>query len=255
MADQIETIRPRVGVAVFVFKEGRVLLGKRKGTHGAGKWAPPGGHLEFGESVEGCARRELGEESALEALSVQTGLWSNSVVDESRHCITFFAVVEQFVGEPQLLEPEKCEGWHWFSMDALPDPLFPPAVAFFEKYSKAKAPHEQVLASLLECYSERDWEQFHSPKNLVMGLASEVGEVLDLFRWMTEEQSHCPDPMILQEIRDEVADVFQAVLYLAHKLNIDPIDAAFHKIEEMKRKYPVDKCRGKALKYTAYEVS
>ena len=256
MEGQMEKVKPRVGVGVFVLKEGKVLLGKRKGAHGAGDWAPPVGHLEFGESVEDCAARELTEETGLKALSIQTGIWSNDVNDGTKHYITLFAVVDQFEGEPQLLEPNKCEEWQWFSINALPKPLFSPAIAFFEKYSlsKLEAPHQQVLVSLLDFYRTREWEQFHSPKNLVMDLASETGELLDLFRWMSEEQSYHPDPQTLQAIRDEVADVFKAILYLSYKLEIDPIEAAYQKVEKMKRKYPADKCRGKALKYAAYET-
>ncbi len=119
---------------------------------------------------------------------------------------------------------------------------------------KLQVPHEKVLTSLLEFYQERQWEPFHSPKNLVMDLASEAGELLDLFRWMSEEQSYHPDSKTLQEVRDEIADVFKAVLYLSHKLKIDPIEAAYQKFEKMKQKYPTDKCRGKSLKYTAYEA-
>lgn len=256
MEDQGEKQRPQVGVGVYVFKDGQVLLGKRKGAHGAGEWSCAGGHLEFGESLEDCARRELAEETGLKALSVKEAGWSNNVMEGRKHYITLCAVVENFEGEPQLLEPHKCEEWQWFPLDALPSPLFPPVHSFFSqrKLSPPKFPHEQVLTSLLEFYQARDWEQFHSPKNLVMDLASEAGELLDLFRWISEEQSYHPDRQTLQEIQDEIADVFKAILYLSHKLNIDPIEAAFQKFEKMKQKYPADKCRGKSLKYTAYET-
>ena len=120
---------------------------------------------------------------------------------------------------------------------------------------KEKLPHDRVLTLFLEFYREREWEQFHSPKNLVMDLASEAGELLDLFRWISEEKSYQPDTETMQEIRDEVGDVFKAVLYLSHQLKIDPIEAAYQKFEKMKQKYPADRCRGKSLKYTAYEGS
>lgn len=256
MEGQTVKIRPKVGVGVYVIKEGKILLGKRKNSHGEGDWAVPGGHLEFGESIEACAARELAEETGLKATSIETGLWSNDVIDGNKHYITFFAVVKDFEGEPQLLEPDKCEGWQWFSLGALPPHLFPPCYAFFAKYREVvKAPHEEVLGALLDFYKVREWDQFHSPKNLVMDLGSEAGELLDLFRWMTEEQSHNLDPKTKHDVRDEIADVFKAVLYLAHKLKIDPIQAAYDKFEKMKKRYPVEASKGKSLKYTEYENS
>ena len=247
-------MRPQVGVGVFVFKEGKILLGKRKGSHGLGSWGTPGGHLEFGESVEDCAKRELLEETGLTALSIETGRWSNAVIDGNKHYVNFFAIVDRFEGDLQILEPHKCEEWKWFPKESLPCPLFPFVAAFFAQESKlSEPPHKQVLDELLAFYQERDWAQFHSPKNLVMDLASEAGELLDLFRWMTEEESYHVEGKTLQEVKDEIADVFKATLYLSYKLNIDPIESTLQKFEKMRKKYPADKCRGKSLKYTAYE--
>jgi GMP synthase (glutamine-hydrolysing) len=112
-----------------------------------------------------------------------------------------------------------------------------------------------LLEKLLNFYQRRDWEQFHSPKNLVMDLASEVGELVDPFRWLSEEQSYHLDPKTLEEVRDEIGDVFKILVYLSYKLGIDPIDATCKKLAKMEQKYPEEACRGKALKYTSYTSS
>lgn len=118
---------PRVGVGVLMFREGLVLLGRRKGSHGAGDWAPPGGHLEFGETPEGCARRETLEETGLVLGTVTPGPYVNSFfAPERKHYVTLFVLATGVEGEPKLLEPEKCAGWSWFSWSDLPQPLFRP---------------------------------------------------------------------------------------------------------------------------------
>src|SRR5262245_6048430 len=94
----------RVGVGVIVKRNGMILLGKRKNAHGTGLWAPPGGHLEFGETVEACAKRELLEETGLIANSIQLGPWTENIMEEGKkHYITLFTFVEDFEGEPKLL--------------------------------------------------------------------------------------------------------------------------------------------------------
>lgn len=113
--------------------------------------------------------------------------------------------------------------------------------------------NDQLLRELQEFYQERDWEQFHSAKNLVMDLAAETGELVELFRWLTEEQSKQLDERTLQEVRGEIADIYKCIIYLSYKLGIDPVEATYQKLEIMKQKYPAEACRGKALKYTAYE--
>jgi 8-oxo-dGTP diphosphatase len=116
-------MEPRVGVAVILIQNKKVLLGKRKGSHGAGTWAFPGGHLEFGEEVEDCAARELKEETGLLARSCRRGPWTNDRID-GKHYVTLFIIVDRFSGSLQRLEPEKCEAWEWFDIEQLPSPLF-----------------------------------------------------------------------------------------------------------------------------------
>jgi 8-oxo-dGTP diphosphatase len=129
---------PKVGIAVLVKSDSKVLLGQRKGAHGASTWAPPGGHLEFGESVEECARRELLEETALKIISHTLGPWVENIMENGKkHYITLFVTVVQFEGDLQLLEPDKCEGWQWFSWNELPRPLFAPFDSFIKLYRAA----------------------------------------------------------------------------------------------------------------------
>jgi 8-oxo-dGTP diphosphatase len=116
-----------VGVGVLVLREGRVLLGQRKGSHGAGTWALPGGHLEFGESVAQCAVREVLEETGLRIHAVTPAPYTNDVFEaEGKHYVTLFVAAHSAVGEPALCEPDKCSEWRWFRWSELPSPLFQP---------------------------------------------------------------------------------------------------------------------------------
>lgn len=118
---------PRVGVCVIIRKDGKVLMGKRMGAHGGDTWAPPGGHLEFGESWEECAQRETMEETGLEIKVVGLGTVTNDIfTSNNKHYITIVMITDYIQGEPQLLEPDKCTEWRWCSWDDLPLPLFPP---------------------------------------------------------------------------------------------------------------------------------
>lgn len=121
--------QPRVGVGVILVRDGRVLLGERAGSHGAGTWALPGGHLEFGETVEACAAREALEETGLEIEGITRAPWSNDLVDGARHYVTLFVVANAPRGEAVVLEPGKCRGWQWFAWSDLPSPLFAPLAA------------------------------------------------------------------------------------------------------------------------------
>ena len=125
---------PKVGVAVFVLRDGRFLLGRRRGAHGAGEWALPGGHLEFGESIEACARREALEETGLTLTNVRLGPYGNDhFAAEGRHYVTLFVLADAPAGEPELREPEKCAGWEWHTWSELPEPLFLPLRSLKER--------------------------------------------------------------------------------------------------------------------------
>ncbi len=124
--------QPRVGVGVLVMKEGQVLLGRRKNTHGAGEYASPGGHLEHLESFEACARREVREETGLELGAVEFLRVLNTTQYAPRHYVDVSLVAQWRSGEPRVLEPEKVERWDWYPLGALPGPLFGTLATSFE---------------------------------------------------------------------------------------------------------------------------
>ena len=115
---------PLVGVGVFVKKDGKYLAGKRKGAHGEGTWALPGGHLEWGETCEEACRREVEEETGLLIQNIQKVTFVNTVFSAERHYITLFFVADYEKGILTNCEPDKCEGWDWFDLGGIPEPHF-----------------------------------------------------------------------------------------------------------------------------------
>jgi len=100
--------------------------------------------------------------------------------------------------------------------------------------------------------AERDWDQFHSPKNLAIALSVEAAELLEHFQWLSEAQSQALPPGKMDEVRDEMADVLLYLVRLADKLEVDLLDAAARKIAKNAQKYPAAQVRGSMKKYTDY---
>ena len=109
---------------------------------------------------------------------------------------------------------------------------------------------DDLVNRLKKFADERDWEQFHSPKNLAMALSVEVAEILELFQWLTEEQTINLSPDKLEKVKEEIGDVQIYLVRLADQLGIDPLQAAEEKIKKNELKYPVNKSKGSAKKYT-----
>ena len=116
--------RPLIGIAVLVMKEGKLLLGRRKGSHGENEYASPGGHLEHMESFAACAAREVMEETGMEIGPIRFLRVLNTMQYAPKHYIDVAFVAEWKSGEPEVREPDKIEGWAWYDLDALPSPLF-----------------------------------------------------------------------------------------------------------------------------------
>ncbi len=111
---------------------------------------------------------------------------------------------------------------------------------------------EELLEQIKRFNKERDWEQYHSPKNLVLALMVEVAEVSEKFQWLTEQESQKLSAEKLMEVREELGDVLIYLVNLADKLNVDLINAARDKLAKNARKYPADQVKGSSRKYTEY---
>jgi dCTP diphosphatase len=111
---------------------------------------------------------------------------------------------------------------------------------------------EELVERLRAFARERDWDQFHTPKNLAMGIAIEAAELMEEFQWLTPEQSVALPPKTQEAVRHEIADVFVYLILLADKLGVDLLSAAADKIAINAGKYPAQTVRGKATKYDKY---
>ncbi|EKG10293.1 hypothetical protein MPH_12573 [Macrophomina phaseolina MS6] len=142
---------PRVGVGVFILNDkGHFIVGQRKGSHGSGTWALPGGHLEFGETFETCAARETLEETGLETSDVRFLTATNNIMtDDNAHYVTIFmtAKISGEKVEPELLEPEKCEEWRWISWDELR--------TWVEKSKAGQEDAPRLFLPLLDLFAQR----------------------------------------------------------------------------------------------------
>lgn len=116
--------RTRVGVGVMILKGTTVLLGRRKGSHGAGEYSFPGGHLEYMESFDACARRETQEECGLEIENIRFQYVANVTTYAPKHYVHIGLIADWKSGEAKVLEPKKCESWEWYELSSLPQPLF-----------------------------------------------------------------------------------------------------------------------------------
>ncbi len=118
--------KPQVGTAMIITKDDKVLLMKRKGPHGRGTWSTPGGHLDFGETLEDCAAREAKEEVGVDVVDIRFRAVTNDLFEETgKHYVTIWLEGKP-VGEPFIAAEREVEEIGWFAWDALPQPLFLP---------------------------------------------------------------------------------------------------------------------------------
>lgn len=126
----------RVGVGVFVWRGGKFLMGRRRGSHGHDTWSLPGGHLEFNETLEECAIREVQEETGMQVKNVRfLALTEDRFEADGKHYVTIWVECDWTQGEPTITEPDKYLTQQWKTFKTLPSPLFEPC---WQNLKKAK---------------------------------------------------------------------------------------------------------------------
>lgn len=130
--------QPKIGVGVMIFKGVNVLLAKRKGSHGEGEYAFPGGHLEYLESFENCARRETMEESGIEIEHIRFQFLANVKTYAPHHYVHIGLIADWKAGVPTVLEPDSSESWEWHALTTPPQPLFEMCKLAIESFQTGK---------------------------------------------------------------------------------------------------------------------
>ena len=122
----------------MIFKDGKVLLGRRKGSHGEGEYAWPGGHLEYMESIKECARREVREETGMEIKNIRFLRIYNLKEYAPKHYLDIGMIADWAKGEPKVREPHRIESWSWYDPGHLHQPLFTTIPSYFEAYQTGR---------------------------------------------------------------------------------------------------------------------
>lgn len=133
-----EEPKVKVGIGVMIMKDGKVLMHRRKGAHGEDTYAWPGGHMEYMESFENCAKRETMEEAGIEITNIRFLRLMNLKDYAPKHYVDVGLVADWKSGEPRMMEPDKGDDWCWYDLDNLPQPLFATIPSYIEAYKNGR---------------------------------------------------------------------------------------------------------------------
>lgn len=128
----------KVGVGLLVIKHGKVLWSKRKGSHGSGQYGGIGGHVEYGETLEQAILREVAEECGITVKNLRLLCVSDFLTHSPKHYVDIGFTAEWESGEPQILEPHRCDGWEWRDIDDIPANIFAPMAGYIQAYKTDK---------------------------------------------------------------------------------------------------------------------
>ena len=140
----METPQIKVGVGVVIFKDGKILMARRKASHGEGEYCCPGGHLEYMESFEDAVNREVLEETGIKIKNIKFLHVADILFYKPKHYINICFTADWESGIPQIMEPEKSEDWNWYDLNNLPNPIFCQSLLAIESYTTGKNYYNEI---------------------------------------------------------------------------------------------------------------
>lgn len=136
--------RPKVGIGVIVLCGNKILLGERLSGHGAGTFAIPGGHLEFGETFADAARGEVAEETGLQDIEIKGVVSVSNDIAYGKHYVSIGVLAESRAGEPCDAEPQRSRNWRWYDLSDLPQPIFPHSQRVIDNWLSGKISQDAI---------------------------------------------------------------------------------------------------------------
>jgi 8-oxo-dGTP diphosphatase len=134
----VDAARPKVGVGIMIMKDGKVLVAQRKGSHGDGEYGFVGGHVEYGETLEEAALREIAEECDVQVENMRVLCVADLLAYSPKHFVDIGFVADWASGDPKIMEPDKFDSMEWVAIDALPPKMFGPCHNYVEAYKTGK---------------------------------------------------------------------------------------------------------------------
>ena len=237
--------RVGAGVGIMILKDNKVLLGKRHDDpekadselSGEGTWTMPGGKIDFGDGIEGAAKREVFEETGIIIKNPNLFSITNDKTLKA-HFITLGFLVTDFEGIPQVKEPDEITEWGWFDLNNLPSPIFPPSIKIIENYEKTISREDKKLT--LKQYQEkckRTNKIFNPPEMEILawglGISGEAGDVAGCIKktYITKDNQ-------LSGIKENLGDTMWYIAMICNYYGWDLNDVLQENINKLEKRYP-----------------
>ena len=246
--EEIQKKRVGAGVGIMILKYNKVLLGKRHDDpekadselSGEGTWTMPGGKMDFGDEIQGAAKREVFEETGI-IIKNPKMISINNDKTHKAHFITMGFLVTDFEGIPEVKEPDEITEWKWFDLNHLPSPLFLPSAKILENYKKSQQTtsnnQNNITLNQYQKKCKRTNKVFNPPEMEILawglGISGEAGDVAGCIKktYITKDNQ-------LQGIKENLGDTMWYIAMICNYYNWDLNDVLQENINKLEKRYP-----------------